>query len=135
MLRTMTDTTTTDITAAISTTIDTHLAGYCEADPDTRTALLASVWATDGVLMDPPLEGRGVAEIGGLVDAVLAHYPDHRFERTSAVDVHHGFARYEWKLVSPGGDAAVAGTDFAQVDDDGKLTRVIGFFGELEPAG
>jgi hypothetical protein len=124
----------TDITD-ITGTIDTHLAGYCEADPDKRTDLLGAAWADDGELMDPPLEGRGVAEIGALVDAVLAHYPDHRFERTSAVDVHHGFARYEWKLVSPGGDTAVAGTDFAQLDDDGKLARVIGFFGALEPVG
>jgi hypothetical protein len=125
----------TEITTDINTTIDTHLAGYCEPDPATRTELLTSAWAPDGVLVDPPLEGQGVAEIGALVDAVLSHYPDHRFERTSAVDVHHDFARYEWKLVSPGGDTAVAGTDFAQLDDDGKLTRVIGFFGALEPVG
>lgn len=116
----------------ITNTIDTHLAGYCEADTTKRTELLRAAWTSSGELVDPPLAGSGVDEIAGLVDAVLTHYPDHRFERTTAVDEHHGFARYGWSLVSPDGTAAVTGTDFAQVDDSGRLTRVIGFFGDLE---
>ena len=115
----------------IATTIDTHLAGYCEPDENRRTELLRSAWTNAGELIDPPLDGRGVDQIAGLVETVLTHYPEHRFERTTAVDEHHGYARYGWSLVSPDGTAAVTGTDFAQVDGDGKLTRVIGFFGDL----
>ena len=120
--------------ADIATTIDTHLAAYCEPDPEKRTDLLQSVWTTSGELVDPPMAASSMEEIAGLVDAVLTHYPDHRFQRTTAVDEHHGFARYGWALVSAEGAAAVAGTDFAQVDGDGRLVRVIGFFGELEAA-
>jgi len=116
----------------ITDTIDTHLAGYCEPDQAKRAELLTAAWSANGELVDPPMDGRGVDAIAGLVDAVLTHYPDHRFERTTAVDEHHGFARYGWALVSAEGTAAVAGTDFAQVDNDGKLMRVIGFFGDLE---
>ena len=55
-------------------------------------------WNVDGELLDPPLEGQGRAEISALADVVLAHYAGHRFERTTAVDAHHGFARYGWDL-------------------------------------
>ena len=120
--------------ADITNTIDTHLAGYCEPDQAKRADLLSAAWTSAGELIDPPLEGRGVDAIGDLVDAVLTHYPEHRFQRTTAVDEHHGFARYGWALVSAEGTAAVTGTDFAQVDEDGKLMRVIGFFGDLETA-
>ena len=118
----------------ITETIDTHLAGYCEADPERRRALLDQVWAADGEFVDPPLEGRGPEAIAALVDAVLQHFPDHRFRRTSEVDVHHGHARYAWELVGPDGPdgtVAITGLDVATLDADGRLTRIIGFFGEL----
>jgi hypothetical protein len=118
--------------ADIATTIDNHLAGYCEPDAARRTELLGTAWTSTGELIDPPMAGNGVEEIAGLADTVLTHYPDHRFQRTTAVDEHHGFARYGWSLVSPDGTAAVTGFDFARVDGEGKLLQVIGFFGDLE---
>jgi hypothetical protein len=114
-----------------TTTIDTHLAGYCEPDATRRLELLTGVWATDGELLDPPLEGTGPEAIAGLVDAVLAHYPAHRFERTTGVDEHHERARYGWALVGPDGTAAVTGLDVAEFDGDGRLRRIVGFFGDL----
>ena len=124
----MTDT--TDIT----TIIDTHLAGYCEPDAARRAELLSSVWHANGELLDPPFAGTGPEHIAGLVDVVLQHYPAHTFVRTSAVDAHHDHARYAWSLNAPDGTAAVTGTDIATLVD-GRLTRVIGYFGELPPAG
>lgn len=34
----------------LATTIDTHLAGYCEPDPARRAELLGSVWSPPGRL-------------------------------------------------------------------------------------
>ena len=123
----MSNVTTTDLT----TTVDTHLAGYCEPDPDARRALLAQAWAADGELVDPPLDARGRDGIVALVDAVLEHFPGHRFQRTSAVDAHHDVARYTWSLVAPDGTPAVTGLDIATLDADGRLTKVVGFFGDI----
>src|SRR5438128_1290763 len=117
----------------LTATIDTHLAGYCEPDAEKRAQLLTRVWVTDGELFDPPLEGKGRDNIADLVDVVLHHYPDHTFRRTTAVDTHHDRARYGWELVGGDGTVAVTGTDFAELDADGKLTRIVGFFGELAP--
>jgi hypothetical protein len=120
-------------TSTITETIDQHLEAYALADVDRRNLLVASNWNADGELLDPPLEGRGHAEISALADIVLTHYAGHRFARTTMVDAHHGFARYGWDLVGPDGTVAVNGIDIVQFDDSGKLLRIVGFFGSLEP--
>ena len=125
-------TNTTD-TRTITDNIDIHLEAYALDDAARRDALVATAWNADGELLDPPLEGRGRAEISALADVVLTHYAGHKFVRTTAVDSHHGFARYGWDLRAPDGAVAVSGIDVVQFDDDGKLLRVVGFFGPLEP--
>jgi hypothetical protein len=123
-----------DHITTITDTIDAHLEAYALADADRRNALVAANWNAAGSLTDPPMSGRGHAEISALADIVLTHYAGHRFERTTAVDAHNGFARYGWNLVAPDGAIAVSGTDFVEFDDDGKLLRIVGFFGPLEAA-
>ena len=117
----------------LTETVDTHLAGYAEPDRDRRVELLTRAWNPKGRLVDPPLDGEGIDGIADLVDAVLALYPGHHFVRTTDIDAHHGYARYDWTLVGPDGAAAVTGTDVVEVDGDGKLQGVVGFFGDLAP--
>lgn len=121
-------------TTTVETTIDTYLEAYCEPDAQRRAALIAQVWATDGQLLDPPFDGTGHEALAGLTDAVLSHFPGHRFRRTSAVDTHHDIARYGWELVAADGAVAVAGLDVADLGPDGRLQRVVGFFGPLPEA-
>ena len=130
----MTDTTTTDPTADPTATdptrvIDAHLRAYCEPDATARAALVAEAWDAGGVLVDPPFDGAGHDGIAAMADAVLAHYPAHRFERTTEVDAHHAFARYGWALVAPDGTTAVTGTDVVELADDGRIARVVGLLG------
>ena len=126
----MTDITLTELDA----TVDAHLAGYCEPEPAHRLELLNSAWSANGRLIDPPFEGTGPSGIADLVDGVIAHYTDHTFRRTTAVDAHHEYARYGWELVAPDGSVAVGGTDFVTVDADGKLATIVGFFGDIPAA-
>ena len=63
--------------------------------------------------------------------ALQTQFPGHTFRRTSTIDAHHGFARYEWELVAPDGAVALAGLDVAEVGDDGRLRRVVGFLGPI----
>ena len=122
---------TTDPVAHLTQVIDTHLEAYCLADAARRAELVARVWDPAGSLVDPPFDGTGHEAIAGMTDVVLTHYAGHRFERTTAIDAHHGIARYGWALVGPDGSAAVTGTDVAEIGPDGRLVRVVGFFGEL----
>ncbi len=126
----MNDLTTTDLTA----TVDRHLEAYGEADPARRDALVAQVWEDDGQLIDPPLVGEGLAGISEMAATVQGHYAGHTFRRTSGIDAHHGFARYDWQLVGPDGAVALTGLDVAELGDHGRLRRVVGFLGSI-PAG
>lgn len=125
----MTNTTTNTTTTELTDLIDTHLAAYGEADADRRASLVAEVWSADGSLIDPPFDGTGHEAIAAMTDVVLAHYPGHTFRRTTAVDSHHAFARYGWELLAPDGGVALAGTDIVELAPDGRVGRIIGFFG------
>jgi hypothetical protein len=65
---------------------------------------------------------------------VLSHFPGHRFRRASAIDTHHDIARYGWELVAADGEVAVSGLDVVDIGPDGRLRRVVGFFGPLPEA-
>jgi hypothetical protein len=82
------------------------------------------------VLFAHPL---GYDALTAMVEAVHEKFPGYRFRRLSGVDVHHDHARFAWDLAGPDGTIAVAGIDVAQLAPDGRLQRIIGFFGELPP--
>ena len=111
----------------LQTTIDTHLEAYGEPAAARREELVGRVWAPDGHLIDPPLDGSGRAAISQMAAAVQAHYPDHSFRRSSGIDEHHGFARYQWELVAPDGTVALSGLDIPEIGDNGLLLQVVGF--------
>jgi hypothetical protein len=114
---------------------DRHLAAYGEPDPIRRRALLEAAWVPGGALVDPPLDAAtGHEQLDDLFATVQSHYPDHRFQRTTAVDVHHQFGRYGWELVAPDGSVVFGGVDVVDFAPDGRLSRVVGFLGELAPA-
>ena len=118
----------------LDATIDAHLEAYAEPDAGRRTERIREVWSADGQLIDPPLEGAGHAGINDMAAALQAQFPGHTFRRTSAIDGHHGFARYEWEMLAPDGTPVLAGLDVAEIAQDGTLRRVVGFFGPLTAA-
>lgn len=108
--------------------IDTYLEAYGEPDGDRRSELIGRVWSADGRLIDPPFDGAGHMWISTMADALQGQFPGHTFRRTSEIDGHHGFARYEWELLPPDGSPPLSGLDVAELADDGTLRRVVGFF-------
>jgi hypothetical protein len=105
---------------------------WSETDERERRRLLELSWADDGELVDPR-EGRFQGR-----DAVLARiagfserFPGARIEVTSALDEHHGFVRYGWTIFAGDGRVLLDGIDFAEVAGDGRLRRVVMFFGPL----
>jgi hypothetical protein len=114
----------------VTEVVDTHLAAYTEADRALRDARIAEAWAPDGQLLDPPLTGEGHTGISDAADALLGHYAGHAFRRTTGVDAHHGHFRYAWELVAPDGTVVLAGEDVGELGEDGRLRRIVGFFGD-----
>jgi len=121
----------TDTTATMTTTIDTYLEAYGEPDANRRVALIEQIFAPEGHVFDPPIDGAGHTGINEMFAAVQSQFAGHTFRRTTGVDSHHGIARYGWEMVAGDGSVTLAGMDVAVVNDAGKLTRIAGFFGDL----
>jgi hypothetical protein len=119
----------------ITTVVDAYLAAYGEPDPDVRAIRIEASFADDCRLIDPPAVGEGRDGVHGLADALQGQFPGHTFRRSTAVDAHHHHARYGWELVGPDGRVVLTGMDVASLAPDGRLERVVGFFGDLTPAG
>lgn len=58
---------------------------------------------------------------------------DVRIRRTTEIDEHHGWLRFGWEFVDQSGEAFAHGTDVAKVGSDGKLAKIVVFFGDLSP--
>jgi alkylated DNA nucleotide flippase Atl1 len=113
--------------------IDAYCEAWCEPDAAARRRLLDHVWATGATYTDPRAQLAGLDALVAHIGKVLADRPGSRVIRTSAVDSHHGLARFAWRVVQADGTMLPEGVDFAEVAGDGKLARIVGFFGPLAP--
>lgn len=107
---------------------------YCAAwntpDRGTRDRLLALVWAADGVYMDPePTLAAGRAALSATIEKFQHDYPGNRF-RCSAPQMDHRSMRVSWIRLGPDGKQLSEGMDFYDLAPDGRISRVVGFFGQ-----
>ena len=111
---------------------------YCEAwsssDAEERSVAFREVWAADATYTDPTAHTVGADGLLAHIAEVLKTYPGARVERTSAVDRHHGIARFAWQMVLANGQRLPEGLDVATLSADGeRIQSIVGFFGSLKP--
>jgi SnoaL-like domain len=115
------------------TTLTRYMAAWNEADAAIRQTLLEQCWADDGVYVDPNVELAGREQLSQHIAKVQATRPGARVEFMSGIDIHHHVLRFLWRLVRPDGTVGVTSIDFGEIGSDGRLTKIIGFFGEAPP--
>ena len=47
------------------------------------------------------------------------------------MDHHHDKVRFGWALLDAAGAVLIEGIDFGEVAEDGRLQKIVGFFGPL----
>jgi hypothetical protein len=114
--------------------IDAYCQVWCEPDGQRREQLLESVWASNATYSDPTVHAASSNDLLLHIAKVLARRPGAKVVRTSAVDEHHGWARFAWRVIESDGTPLPEGIDLVEFSSDGKIQRIIGFFGPLGAA-
>ena len=107
------------------------LAGYLEAwnttDPVERVDLLEWTVTDDVEFVDPLANIKGRGDLIQHITATRATYRDITFEPRGEHDTHNNLVRAPW-LAKIGGKVSLRGIDVDEVAEDGRLSRIIGFF-------
>jgi SnoaL-like domain len=107
-----------------------YVAAWNEPDAAKRQKILERCWADDAAYVDPNVELRGRSALCEHISKVQAGRPGARIETMSGVDRHHHVVRFLWRLVRADGSFGETSIDFGEVDANGRLTKIVGFFGE-----
>ena len=118
---------------AIREVVTQYMAAWNEPDAAARQALLAQCWSDGGVYCDPRAHLTERDELARHIAAIQASRPGARLEFMSAIDVHHNVVRFLWRLVRADGSCGDTSIDFGEVGPDGRLVKIIGFFGAPPP--
>jgi hypothetical protein len=112
----------------------TYGASWNEPDVERRRSMLEQVWADDGVYTDPTVELPGREALIEHISGFQQSFAGARIEPTSGVEVHHGWLRFSWSMLDGSGTVLTEGFDVGQLDDDGRIKLIVGFFGPFPPA-
>ncbi len=114
--------------------IDRYCDGWSASDPKERERILRSVLHVDARYCDPRCEPLPLDALLRHVERVHAARPGARVLRTSAVDMHHGHARFTWHVRLPDGRTLPESLDVVELTEDRScILRITGFFGPLAP--
>jgi SnoaL-like domain len=119
--------------SAITKTLTQYMAAWNEPDDTARRALLAQCWSDNGVYLDPNVSLHGREALAQKIGEVLAGRPGARLEFMSGIDVHHNVVRFLWRLLRADGTSGDTSIDFGEVGADGRLVKIVGFFGPAPP--
>jgi hypothetical protein len=93
-------------------------------------ALIQRFWSEEGVYSDPNASTTpGAAGLDAAIVEFQRDFPGVRF-RCGVPQVHHGAMRHNWLAINPDGSVKWSGTEFSDLAADGRIRRVVSFFGD-----
>lgn len=105
------------------------MAAWGEPDEAKRRELLEVAWAEDGTYLDPSGRADGREALVAHIAGFQKMFADHQMLPASGLDHHDRYLRFAWKLLDPSGNEMLEGVDFGEFDGDGRISRIVGFFG------
>lgn len=114
--------------------LDSYDRAWNETDADARRRLLEASLTDTCELVEPRGRFVGREAIIDRVSGFSQRVPGARVNITTKVDEHNGFARYGWAIVDQNGAQVLEeGMDVIELAEDGRLGRIVMFFGPLRP--
>ena len=111
--------------------VRSYAAAWAESDEAARLRLLEQAWADDGTYTDPLTQVTGREALSAAIGQFMTQSPGVRIVQTTGVDTHHAVLRFGWKVEGATAPplAGLEGFDFGELAEDGRLRRIVGFFG------
>jgi len=119
--------------SALDDVVKTYCAAWNEQDAQRRRELLEKAWSPEGTYTDPQSHVEGREALVEHIGKFLKNSPGARIVQSSRADFHHGMFRFAWKFIGGDGKTVMEGVDFGALGSDGKLQRIVGFFGPVKP--
>lgn len=111
--------------------LEKMMAIWNTADADEIERLTAEALEHNVHFADPNHNIVGRKAFVEMVHLVQKQIPGATYARNSEIDFQNNFCRYHWKI-DMGDKRLMNGFDMTEVNDAGKIVKVIGFFGLLE---
>ena len=103
-------------------------------DADEKLALVDEAFEHNVHFVDPNHNIIGKEAFLAMVEQVQGQVPGAYYARNSDIQIQNNFCRYHWKI-DLDGKRLMNGYDVTEVNDAGKIVKVIGFFGSLDADG
>jgi hypothetical protein len=110
-----------------------YMAAWNETDEARRRGLLETAWAEGGTYTDPQSDVAGREALAALIGNMHGQMPGARIDLASKVEVHHDKLRFNWKFVA--GATVIEGVDYGELAADGRLSKIVGFWGSPPALG
>jgi hypothetical protein len=117
----------------VDSVVEAWFAAWRAADHTERRRLVEICWSENGVYQDPMNEASGREAIMELIGGFHERRPGARIDLASGIDHHHAKFYYEWKMFGAEGQMILQGIDYGELETDGRLRCIIGFFGSPPP--
>lgn len=118
---------------ALDDMVDTYCAAWNATEAGERNRLLRVAWTADGRYSDPMVQELDRTALVAHIGVLLDRFPGSTIRRTTVVDSHHGGLRFGFVRLAADGSTMREGVDVCQLGEGGRLHRITGFFGPLEP--
>jgi SnoaL-like domain len=114
--------------------VEKYLATWNTTDPAARRAAVDDLFAADVRFVDPFAAVEGRAAVDALIGSIQQQFPGFVFGAGGPADAHHDQGRFTWTMGAPGEEPPVVGFDVAELDDDGRISRIYGFIDKAPAA-
>ena len=119
--------------AALDETVAAYCAVWSDPDPARRRELANRVWAPGATYTDPQVHLDGADALLAYIVDFHKRFPGVKIVVTSQADYHHGALRFSWRMVNGSGGTVVEGMDYGELAPDGRIRKIVGFFGPFKP--
>lgn len=101
---------------------------WLEPDEGRRRQLVERAWAPDAVDCDPLDHVVGRTALVTHIGAFQSSLAGGRVDVISEAVRHHDSAHFRWAITNATGVEVLTGCDVVQLDEQGRITRLTGFF-------